>query len=199
MTQLVDLHGKGGVPDGVVYIGRAGRGGRPARSPLSNPFTVEQYGPDALRFCRLYLVNALATAEPGIVTELARLQQTASAGDLALGCWCCERPAFIEGIGGTEPDVRCHGDIVATMLEHWGVRLATFAHPEPPKYPTGPECWAAFVRREFGSSAHACLGMVFGSAELRAMADVSPRLASECGLAGVPEAIAAGMPKWMRR
>lgn len=199
MIRLVDIHGKGGVPDGVVYIGRAGRGGKPARSPLSNPFGVEQYGQEALRLNRLYIVNALAIADPAIVGEIARLQQIAAAGDLSLGCWCCNRPAHIEGIGGAEPETRCHGDIVATILEHWGVRLATFAHPEPPRYPTGAECWAAFVRRDFGASAHACLGMVFGSAELRAMASVSPETAMVCGLAGVPERVAAGMPKWMQR
>lgn len=186
MIHLVDCHGKHGVPDGVEYIGRAGRGGKPARAPLSNPYDVDQHGIEAaMRLYRVYIVNALAGATPVIIDELARLQRLASAGDLALGCWCCDRPAFIEG-SGPAPAVRCHGDIVATVLEHWGVRLATFARPLHAGDTTGPERWAAWVKRDCGAHPHAVLAMVFGSAEFRELAKVSPE-------------IAAGMPRWMRR
>lgn len=196
MIRIVDCHDKSRESDGLLgwmqrerveYIGRAGMYSQPPpRSPLSNPYSFKQHGDAAIRLYRVYLVNALATSDRAIVTELARLEQLASTGDLGLGCWCVVRPPVIEGLGLAEPEARCHGDIVATVLEHWGVRLATFARPLHAGDSTGPERWAAFVAREFGMKAHACLAMVFGSAEFRELAKLSPE-------------IAAGMPKWMQR
>jgi hypothetical protein len=186
LIRLVDLHDKGGVPDGVQYIGRVGRTGKPPRSPLSNPYSVEKHGAQALRLYRSYLVNALATSDPAIVIELARLEAQASAGDLVLGCWCVERPAFIEGLGEPCSGQQCHGDIAATVLTHWGLRLATFARARYVGDTTGPERWAAWVKRDCGRHPHAILGSVFGLAEVRELAKVS-------------DEIAAGMPGWLER
>lgn len=177
MIRLVNCHGKG--PEGAEYIGRVGRNGKPPRSPLSNPYSVDKHGPDqALRLYRVYLANALAVGDPAIVTELARIEQLAGAGDLALGCWCAERPAVIEGLALPVPEARCHGDIVATVLTHWGVRLATYARARHGGDTDGPARWAAWVKRDCGPHPHATMAMVFGFAELRAMAKVSPEIAA---------------------
>ena len=183
---LLDLHGSG-MPEGVEYIGRAGRSGVPARSPLSNPFGVDKHGIDAaLRLYRIHLAGALASADPVIIRELARLGQLADAGGLTLGCWCATRQAHIEGRGGAEPSARCHGDIVATVLVHWGVRLSTHARARSSSDTAGPERWAAWVARDLGAHAQAVLASCFGFAEVGRMASDSP-------------AIAAGMPDWLHR
>lgn len=191
MISLLNLHGQGGVPEHVQYIGRAGRTGQPPRSPLSNPFTVERHGDDALRFYRLHLVAALASADPAIIGELARLEQLAQIGGLTLGCWCVTRPAAIDGLGAAEPERRCHGDIVATVLTHWGVRLATFARGIDGT-PT-PDRWSAWVTRDCGSPPHAVLASVFGLTEVRAMAKVRLDAADLEALGPTVEAIAAGI------
>lgn len=188
MIHLVDLHGKGGVPDGVQYIGRAGRGGKPPRSPLSNPYSVEQHGDEALRRFRVYLVNALVSADPAIILELGRLEKLASDGDLHLGCWCVERPAYIEGLALPDPGQRCHGDIVATVLTHWGVRLATFARARFDGDTSGPQRWSAWLARDYGHGpgVFAVMASVFGMAEVRAMAAVAAEIEN-------------GMPAWAMR
>jgi hypothetical protein len=198
VIRLVDLHDKGGVPPGVEYIGRVGRTGKPPRSPLSNPYSVEKHGAQALRLYRSYLVNALATSDQAIVIELARLEALASAGGLVLGCWCVERPAIIEGLGEPYTGQQCHGDIVATVLTHWGIRLATYARARYVGDTTGPARWEEWLRPTkagpdgtvpspgCGRHPHTILASVFGMAEVRELAKVS-------------DGIAAGMPGWMER
>lgn len=181
MITLVDIHGTG-IPDGVEYIGRAGKNGKPRRSPLSNPFRVEDHGLAALRLYRVHLATAMANSDPEIISEIARLEALASAGDLVLGCWCCSRPAVIEGLGHAEPKRPCHGDLVATVITHWGTRLDTYARARHDGDGLGPERWAAWVSRSWTSPA-AAMGSAFGHAELREMALVSPE-------------IAAGMQHW---
>jgi hypothetical protein len=205
MIYLANIHGKG-VQGHVEYIGRESQDGRHRRSPLCNPFSVDRHGPDlALRLYRIHLANALAVSTPSIVTELARLQQLASAGDLTIGCWCAERPAVVEGLGLPVPATRCHGDLVATVLTHWGVRLATYARVRCDGDTAGPERWAAWVKRDCGPHPHAVMAMVFGFSEVRAMAAISavdlrdiPDRESE-RLLGMVEAIAAGMSKLTTR
>jgi len=176
MIHLVDIHGTG-IPDGVEYIGRAGKNGKPARSPLSNPFRVEDHGLAALRLYRVHLATAMANADPEIIAELARLEALASVGDLSLGCWCCNRPAVIEGLGHAPPKRPCHGDLVATVITHWGARLSTYARARQDGDDLGPERWSAWIGRSWKSPA-AVLGMAFGLHELREMAKISPEIAA---------------------
>ncbi len=204
MIYLADIHGKG-VQGGTHYIGRESRDGRHQRSPLHNPFTVERVGMQALRLYRLHIVHALATADPAIVSELAALEKLVGEGDITLGCWCCTRPANIEGLGHNVPMHLCHGDIVATVLTHWGVRLATYARARGDGDTTGPERWATWVARDCGPHPHAVLAFVFGAAEFRAMAAITaPDLRGlheheVARMLHIAELVAAGMPSWMQR
>ncbi len=113
-------------PPGSVYIGRRMDG--LVQSPLHNPFKVDDYGPDlCLRLYRLHVLRCLVDAQPRafrepklgaaaqLVLALAKLTE-----DSVLACWCCERPAFIEGQGDRAPSRRCHGDIVATVVHNLG-------------------------------------------------------------------------------
>jgi len=53
-----------------VYIGRRNRWAGLLASPLGNPFR----GADAVERFAEYLRNAIATGDPGVVEELARLR-----------------------------------------------------------------------------------------------------------------------------
>jgi hypothetical protein len=172
VINLVNCHGMGGVPEGTVYIGRAGREGKPARSPLSNPFGLDAHGPVmALRLYRVRIAEALATpsAEQSgpIIRELARVQ--AIPCDVTLACWCASRPARVEGLGLPEigPESSpCHGDLVASVVVNLGVRLETFARPRFGG--DGLERWAAWVARDCGKAAAMSIAaLVFGVCEAR--------------------------------
>jgi hypothetical protein len=172
VIHLVSCHGKGGVPEGAVYIGRAGREGKPPRSPLSNPFGLDAHGPVmALRLYRVRIAESLASplAEQSgpVVRELARVQ--AIPGDVTLACWCASRPARVDGLGLPEigPESSpCHGDLVASAVANLGTRLETFARPRFDG--EGLERWAAWVARDCGATpALTIASLVFGLREAR--------------------------------
>lgn len=184
MIHLLDCHGKG-VPEGIQYIGRVGKTGNPPRSPLSNPYSVEKHGMAALQLYRIYMVRGLVLADPAVVKEISRLQHLAEQGDVTLGCWCATRPAHIEATAMPIPEARCHGDIVASVITHLGIRIATYARARMEGDDGGPGRWAAWVARGYGPHPHAVLAaMCFGFAEARMMGEREPLIAAGMALRG---------------
>lgn len=76
---------KTGLPAGATYIGRG--------TPLGNPFTVAEYGKDALALYRAWLWEKLKQRDDMVLGAMRAIRP-----DTPLVCSCKPRP--------------CHGDVV---------------------------------------------------------------------------------------
>jgi hypothetical protein len=93
-TTVVHLQRKNGavVQDCDVYIGRACNmgGWRLPQSKWHNPYSVKQYGAQAIPMFEQYLRNS------PLINEIEELRGK------RLGCWCSPQP--------------CHGDVLVKIL-----------------------------------------------------------------------------------